>query len=158
LAAGSDQGYFPGVVTVGYERHTHTLEHQGNARRIEDADPIAREGCRQIHVWYTTLFAEMIQKLQQVDEGGSTLLDNCMILYTSYMADGGHGQRDYPALLAGRAHGTLKTGRQVDFQSRTPMSNLYVEMLRRMGAEVDEFGESRSSRNAAYDGGLPDLV
>ena len=44
---------FPGVVTVGYERHCHTLEHQGNAGRVEDADPIAREACRQIHALYT---------------------------------------------------------------------------------------------------------
>ena len=82
---------FPGVVTVGYERHCHTLEHQGNAGRPEDADPIAREACRQIHAWYTELFAEMVAKMKAIDEGGSTLLDNSMILYTSYMADGGHG-------------------------------------------------------------------
>lgn len=158
LAVGSDQGYFPGVVTVGYERHTHTLEHQGNARRVEDADPIAREACRQIHAWYTGLFGEMIAKMKATDEGGSSLLDNSLMLYTSYMADGGHGQDDYPVLLAGRAQGTLRTGRQIDFQTRTPMSNLYVEMLRRMGLEIDEFGESRSSRHAAYGGRLPDLV
>ena len=41
LAAGSDDCMFPGVVTVGYERHCHTLEHQGNAGKPEDADPIA---------------------------------------------------------------------------------------------------------------------
>jgi len=158
LAVGSDQGYFPGVVTVGYERHTHTLEHQGNARRVDEADPIAREACRQIHTWYTSLFAEFIAKLRSIDEGGSTLLDNSLILYTSYMADGGHGQSDYPALLAGNAQGTLRTGRQIDFQSRTPMSNLYLEMLHRMGVEVEEFGESRTSRSAAYNGRLPDLV
>lgn len=158
LAVGSDQGYFPGVVTVGYERHTHTLEHQGNARRIEDADPIAREACRQIHVWYTALLAETIAKMKQIDEGGSTLLDNSMILYTSYMADGGHGRNDYPVLLIGKAQGTLRPGRQVDYEARTPMSNLYVEMLNRMGVPVDEFGESRTSRSARYDGRLIDLV
>ncbi|HSI32626.1 MAG TPA: DUF1552 domain-containing protein, partial [Tepidisphaeraceae bacterium] len=53
LAVGSDEAMFPGVVTVGYERHCHTLEHQGNSFRVEDADPIAREACRQIHAWYT---------------------------------------------------------------------------------------------------------
>ena len=46
LAIGSDGAYFPGVVTVGYERHCHTLEHQGNAFPVENADPIAREACR----------------------------------------------------------------------------------------------------------------
>ncbi len=158
LAMGSDEAMFHGVVTVGYERHCHTLEHQGNSDRVENADPIAREACRQIHAWYTGLFAEMVRKMKAIDEGGSSLLDNTMVLYTSYMADGGHGRHDYPALLVGNAKGTLKTGRQVDFQKNTPVSNLYVEMLERMGVKTPGFGESRTSPNAAYDGRLPGLT
>jgi hypothetical protein len=158
LAVGSDEALFPGVVTVGYERHCHTLEHQGNAGRPEDADPIAREACRQIHAWYTMLFAEMIQKMKQIDEGGSSLLDNSMILYTSYMADGGHGTRDYPVLLAGRCGGSLKPGRHIAYKAETPAANLYVEMLNRMGVKTDEFGNSRTAEKAAYDGRLPGLV
>lgn len=157
FAAGSDEAMFPGVVTVGYERHCHTLEHQGNSGRVEDADPIAREGLRQIHEWYTVLFAEMVRKMKDIDEGGSTLLDNSMILYTSYMADGGHGCNDYPVLLAGRAGGTLKPGRHVAYKKETPMANLYVEMLNRMGAKTEAFGVSRSSKRAGYEGRLPDL-
>ncbi|MFN3649837.1 MAG: DUF1552 domain-containing protein [Armatimonadota bacterium] len=158
LAIGDDGAYFPGVVTVGYERHCHTLEHQGNAGRVEDADPIAREACRQIHAWYTGFFAEMVAKMKAIDEGGTSLLDNSLILYTSYMADGGHGTNDYPALLAGRAQGTLRTGRQVTVQPKTPVANLYVELLDRIGAKVDAFGDSRSSPHAAYDGRLPGLA
>ena len=105
LAAGSDEALFPGVVTVGYERHCHTLEHQGNAGRVEDADPIAREALRQIHAWYTQLFAEIVARLKSIDEGGTSLLDNCLLLYTSYMANGGHGLHDYPALLVGKRRG-----------------------------------------------------
>jgi hypothetical protein len=100
----------------------------------------------------------MVLKMKTIDEGGSSLLDNCMILYTSYMANGGHGRDDYPALLIGKAGGTLKTGRQISYQNQTPVSNLYVEMLNRMGAKVDSFGESKSSKHAAYDGRLPGLV
>ncbi len=158
LAAGSDEAMFPGVVTVGYEKHCHTLEHQGNAGRVEDADPIAREACRQMHAWYTGLFAEMIRKMQAIDEGGSTLLDNSQILYTSYMADGGHGTRDYPTLLCGRAGGSLKTGRHLAFDKNTPVANLYVEMLDRMGDKSGEFGNSKTSKNAAHGGRLPGLV
>lgn len=158
FAVGDDGAYFPGVITVGYERHCHTLEHQGNAGRVEDADPIAREACRQIHAWYTGLFAEMVAKMKAIDEGGSSLLDNSLILYTSYMADGGHGRDDYPVLLAGKAGGTLKGGRQIAYQPRTPAANLYVEMLDRMGAKVDSFGNSKTSKYAAYDGRLPGLA
>jgi len=158
MAVGSDEAMFPGVVTVGYERHCHTLEHQGNAAPVENADPIAREACRQIHAWYTALFAEMVAKMKAVDEGGSSLLDNCMLLYTSYMADGGHGRNDYPAVLVGKAQGTLKPGRQLVFRKDTPVANLYVEMLNRMGVRTDRFGDSHTSRNAAYNGRLPDLT
>ena len=157
LAGGDDGALFPGVVTVGYEHHAHTLEHQGNGNR-DQLNPIAREGCRQIHAWYTSHFAYMLEKMAAIDEGGSTLLDNSMLLYTSYMANGGHGQQNYPALLAGKAGGTLQTGRHLAFRENTPMANLYVEMLARMGDKTGVFGNSRTSPKAAYDGRLPDLV
>ena len=130
LAVGADDALFPGVVTVGYETHCHTLEHQGNAGRPEDADPISREALRQIHTWYTGLFAEAVRKMKAIDEGGGTLLDNCLLVYTSYMSNGGHGTEDYPYLLVGGARGTLKTGRQVTFPARTPAANLYVDAFK----------------------------
>ena len=158
LAVGADDAMFPGVVTVGYETHCHTLEHQGNAGRPEDADPISREALRQIHTWYTSLFAEAVRKMKAIDEGAGTLLDNCLIMYSSYMADGGHGTEDYPIALVGNAGGTLKTGRQVSFPKNTPVSNLYIEMLDRMGAKVETFGESHTSKNQRFNGRLPGLV
>lgn len=158
VGAGSDGALFPGVVTVGYEYHMHTLEHQGNASRVEDADPVSREGCRQVHAWYTELFAHVVEKMRNIDEGGSSLLDNSMLLYTSYMADGGHGTKDYPVLLAGRAGGALRTGRHIQYQKETPVANLYAEMLARMGDTSGEFGNSKTSTKMAYDGLLPDLV
>lgn len=158
VALGDDGAMFPGVVTVGYEHHCHTLEHRGNAGRVEDADPIAREGLRQIHAWYTELFAEMVQKMKQIDEGGTSLLENSMILYTSYMADGGHGTRNYPAALVGRGGGRLQTGRHLAFKERTPMSNLYVEVMNLMGVRTEQFGDSATAEHRAHDGRLPGLV
>jgi len=158
VGVGSDEALFPGVVTVGYEYHMHTLEHNGNAAKVEDADPIAREGCRQVHAWYTQLFANMLERMRAIDEGGSSLLDNCMLLFTSYMAHGGHGMNNYPVLLAGRAGGSIKPGRHIAYQADTPMANLYVEMLARMGDTTARFGNSLTSPKAAYGGRLPDLV
>ena len=157
LSLGSDGAQFPGVVTVGYETHAHTLEHQGNARRVEDADPISREGCRQIHEWYTRLFGRMAMKMKMIDEGGTSLLDNTMLLYTSYMANGGHGRHDYPFLLVGNAKGSLKTGQHVACEKDTPVANLYIEMINRMGIECDEFGNSQTAKNARYKGRIPGL-
>jgi hypothetical protein len=158
FACGSDEALFPGVVTVGYETHCHTLEHQGNAGRVEDADPISREALRQIHVWYTTLFAEMVVKMKAIDEGGSSLLDNTVLLYTSYMADGGHGTRDYPVTLVGKGGGSLKPGRHVAYKPQTPAANLYAELLDRMGVKTRRFGENLTSPHRQYDGRLPDLI
>jgi len=59
FAAGSDEASFPGVVTVGYERHCHTLDIR--AIRVVSRTPIRSrgKGLRQIHEWYTGLFAEI---------------------------------------------------------------------------------------------------
>jgi hypothetical protein len=157
IALGSDEASFPGVVTVGYERFCHTLEHRGNGP-ADVRDPISREGLRQIHVWYTQLFAEMARKMKNIDEGGSSLLDNSLLLYTSYMADGGHGRDDYPAALVGRAGGALKGGRHLAYKPRTPVANLYVETLNLLGVPTQRFGDSHTSKHQAYDGRLPGLV
>ncbi len=141
LSAGSDGSLLHGVVTVGNERHNHTLQHMGNARDIKDADPIAREGCRQVHSWYTEMFARTVAKMKQIPEGDKTLLDNSMILYTSYMADGGHGRNNYPVLIAGNAQGRFKTGQHVAADGQ-PMSNLYLTMLDALGTGEKSFGES----------------
>ena len=157
LSLGSDEAQFPGVVTVGYETHAHTLEHQGNARRVENADPISREGCRQIHEWYTKLFSRMAIKMKMIDEGGTSLLDNTMLLYTSYMANGGHGRKDYPMMLLGNAQGGFKTGQHIACEKDTPVANLYIEMANRMGVECSEFGNSKTAKNARYKGRIPGL-
>lgn len=158
FAAGSDGAMFPGVVTVGFERHFHTLEHQGGNPDPRRSDAIAREACRQVSHWFVNNFAKMVDKMAAIDEGGHSLLDNSLLLFTSYMADGGHHREDYPVLLVGDAQGTLKTGRHIAYPHGTPMSNLFIEMADRMGVRVAQFGESHTSPAAAFDGRLPDLV
>lgn len=158
LAVGSDEAFFPGVVTVGYERHAHTLQHFGNSASPEDSDPIAREACRQMHAWYTGLFAETVAKMKAIDEGGHSLLSNCLVLYTSYMSHGNHGTIDYPVALVGNAQGTLKPGRHLAFPRKTPVANLFNEMLERVGSKEKGFGDSWTSPNSIHNGRLPGLV
>jgi len=151
-------GLYHGVVTVGTERHGHTLDHNGGFPTPEQSDPIAREACRQKHEWMTRIFAKTVAKMKNIDEGGSSLLDNSMLLYTSYMADGGHGTREIPNLLVGKAGGRLKTGQHVRYEENTPVSNLYCEMLNIMDVPVKEFGENLTGPTVRYDGRLPGLV
>ena len=125
----------------------------------DHADPIAREACRQIHAWYAQLFAETVRKLRDIDEGGRSLLDNTLLLYTSYMSDGGHGRDDYPVVLAGKAGGVLKTGRHLVFDKKAPMANLYLELLNLFGIPTTSFGDSQTSRFAGdLYGGLPGFL
>ncbi|QDU73069.1 hypothetical protein Pan97_00360 [Bremerella volcania] len=158
MAVGSDGSMMPGVVTVGFERHFHTLEHQGGNPDPRRSDPIAREACRQVSHWFVQHFARVVDKMAAVDEGGTSLLDNTLLLFTSYMADGGHHREDYPVMLVGNAQGTLSTGRHIAYPQGTPMANLFVEMLDRVGVKVGEFGDSMTSPGAAFGGRLPDLV
>lgn len=110
-----------------------------------------------MHAWYTQLFAEAVAKMKAIDEGGSSLLDNTLLLYTSYMADGGHGRHNYPVLLAGQAGGTLKTGRHIAYQKDTPVANLYAEILTRFGDTTGKFGNNLTAPKQAYNGRLPQL-
>ena len=99
------------------------------------------------------LFAAAVGKFGSVREGDGTLLDHSMLLYTSGMSNGNrHSRENLPVLLAGRAGGTLKPGRYVDYdwKRRTPICNLYVEMLRRLGVPAQKFGDGN--------GGLPHLT
>jgi hypothetical protein len=66
-----------------------------------------------------------------------------MILYGSGISDGNaHSHDELPILLAGKANGTLKSGRHVRSPKETPLTNLYLSMLDRMGVKLDGFGDS----------------
>ncbi|GAC1452365.1 MAG: hypothetical protein NVSMB9_37300 [Isosphaeraceae bacterium] len=82
--------------------------------------------------------------MKAIREGEGTLLDNVMIVYGSGIGDGDrHNHNDLPILLAGRGGGTLKTGRHLKYTSETPLNNLYLSMLDRIGAPVDSLGDSK---------------
>jgi hypothetical protein len=85
----------------------------------------------------------MLEKMKSIREGESTLLDNSMVLFGAGMRDGNaHNPRNLPLVLAGRAGGTLATGRHLVYEKNTPLCNLYVGMLKRAGAPVEKFADS----------------
>jgi hypothetical protein len=88
-------------------------------------------------------FAYILNRLRSIPEGEGNLLDNSMIVYGGGLADGDrHAHDDLPLLLAGRGGGTILPGRLIRYASETPMANLLVAMLGRMGAKVNSFGDS----------------
>ncbi len=122
--------------TVGVSDGHHDLSHHGG-------DAAKQEKIRKINQFHTAQLAYILQKLKAIPEGDGTLLDHCMIVYGSGISDGNaHAHDDLPILLAGKANGTIKTGRHLRLPKETPLTNLYVSMLDRMGVKVDAFGDS----------------
>ena len=88
-------------------------------------------------------FATFVQKLQDTPDGDGTLLDHSLILYGSSLSDGNeHNFDPLPVVLAGGASGRLQGGRHLQFAPHTPMSNLLLAMLHKLGVEADKLGDS----------------
>jgi hypothetical protein len=88
--------------------------------------------------------AYLLERMKAVKEADGTLLDHVMLVYGSGIGDGNrHNHDDLPILLAGRGGGTIKTGRHLRYAAETPLTNLYVSLLDRMGVHVDSFGDSK---------------
>jgi hypothetical protein len=66
-----------------------------------------------------------------------------MILYGAGLADGNSHQHDHlPTMLMGGACGSVRAGRFLKVADQTPITNLYVSMLMRMGVDVEKLGDS----------------
>jgi hypothetical protein len=130
--AGSNRSY-PGI---GVSEGHHTLSHHGN-------DPEKQAKIAKINRHHASLLAYFLEQLRGVEQQQGTLLDHSMILYGSGLGDGNrHNHDNLPILLAGSGGGTLRPGRHVRFPQETPLANLYLAMLRRMGAKAEKFADS----------------
>ncbi len=129
---GSNRAYGEIGVNDGHHDLSH---HFGDVKNIEKVT--------QINVFHARQFAYFLDKLKGVKEGDGTLLDNSMIVYGSGLGDGNrHNHDNLPILLAGRGGGTITPGRHIKAADRTPLNNLFLSMLDRVGAKVDRFGDS----------------
>lgn len=114
----------------------HELSH--HQKQKEKYEPYSK-----INRWHSEQLAYLMDKLRSIKEGDRTLLDNSMILFGSSMSDGNrHDPNNLPIILAGRAGGKIRTGQHIACPKNTPLCNLYVSMLDRMGTPVDAFGDS----------------
>jgi hypothetical protein len=118
------------------EGHHGLTHHSGDKEKIEKVT--------QINCYHIKSLVYALDKMKAVKEGDGTLLDHSMIVYGSGISDGNrHDHSDLPLILAGRGNGTLKPGRHVRYAPETPMANLFVSMLDRMGVEPESFGDSK---------------
>ncbi len=117
------------------EAHHGLTHHQGDKEKIAKVT--------EINCFHIKQFAYLLQKLKSTPDGEGTLLDHVMITYGSGLSDGNaHDHANLPLALAGRGCGTLRPGRHVRYPDETPMANLFVAMLDRMGVPVETLGDS----------------
>ncbi len=101
------------------------------------------EKVKRINCLHTELFAYFLKKLKSTPDGDGTLLDHSMIVYGSGLGDGNrHTHEDLPILLAGRGDGSLKPGRHIIYPRKTPITNLYLTLLDKMGVQPEKIGDS----------------
>jgi len=121
---------------IGVPDPHHPLTHHGN-----DPDKIAKVA--KINQFHVSLFAEFLQKMKSIKEGNRTLLDNSLLLYGSGMGNPNvHDHRDLPILVAGGAAGKMKGGRHIVFEKPTPLANLHLTLLNKVGVPLDSFADS----------------
>jgi hypothetical protein len=114
----------------------HQLSHHEN-----DAEKMAQY--QRITTWHIEQCASLLDRMRTIREGEKTLLDNTMVLFGSALRDGNrHDPHNLPTVLAGRAGGTLAPGRHLRYGKDTPLCNLYVSMLARVGVPVARFADS----------------
>jgi hypothetical protein len=98
-----------------------------------------------VNQFFTEQLAYLARKLDAVQEGERTLLDNSMVLFCSSMMTGHHNNDQLPVVLLGRGGGAIRTGRILDYLGKPNrrMCSLYLSLLDKAGVHLDTFGDSR---------------
>jgi Protein of unknown function (DUF1552). len=126
-----DYSFLPGV-----SGNWHGISHHLN-------EESRREQYVKIINWNMEQLAYFLGKMKRLDEGGTSLLDNSMILFGASLKDGNrHDPENLPLILAGRGKGTLRPGRRLRAPVKTPFCNLHLALLHRMGIMEKSFGDS----------------
>lgn len=122
--------------SIGVPDAHHPISHHGY-------DPEKMAKCAKVNTYHSSLFASFLQKLQSTPDGDGSLLDHMMIVYGAGMSNSHlHDPLDLPILLAGGGAGAIKGGRHVRYPKDTPLPNLHLSLLDKLGVHVDTLGDS----------------
>jgi len=136
VTMGFTHGGLPPLPGVHYDHHT--LSHSwGDPDRVKEVQIVDKDSMKAL--------SDFLLKLKQTKEDGESLLDRTMVLAGSQMGNSSqHTCTNLPILIAG---GGFKHGQYLAFDAKnnTPLSNLYVMMIRQFGLPVDSFGSSRGT-------------
>ncbi len=122
---------------IGVPDPHHPISHHRNIPELMDK-------ISKINTFHVSLFAYFLDRLQNTkDSDGSPLLDHMMIVYGSAICDGNrHTHQDLPVLLAGGGNGQIPGGRHIQYETGTPMTNLYLSLLDCLEVKADRLGDS----------------
>jgi hypothetical protein len=122
---------------IGVPDPHHPISHHRNIPELMDK-------ISKINTFHVSLLAYFLDRLQSTkDSDGSPLLDHMIIVYGSAISDGNsHTHKDLPVLLAGGGKGQIPGGRHIQYETGTPMTNLYLSLLNCLNVKVDRLGDS----------------
>jgi len=117
------------------DAHHPISHHSGDAARLAKL--------AKINTYHVSLFASFLEKLQATPDGDGSLLDHVMIVYGAGMSDSNiHDPKNLPILLAGGGAGQLKGGTHLRFPKDTPLANLHLSLLDKLGVHLEKLGDS----------------
>jgi hypothetical protein len=121
---------FPNL-KVDYMIH-HLLSHSDTADWLK------------VNQFFLEQLAYIARKLDAIQEGSRTALDNTMLLFCSSMLTGNHEARQLPVVLLGGGGGRIEGGRVLDFKDKPErqMCRLYLSMMDKMGVRLPKFGDA----------------
>lgn len=130
---------------IGVPDPHHPITHHGG-------DPEKLAKVAKINQFHVSLLAEFLQKLKATPEGDGTLLDHALLLYGSGMGDpDAHDHSNLPILVAGGAAGRMRGGRHIQLQTPTPLANLHLTLLNKVGVSLDSFADSNGRLDELFD-------
>ena len=122
---------------IGIPDAFHPMSHHAND--LERLNKLAK-----IQTWHVEKFAEFLAKMAATPDGQGTLLDHSIFMFGSNMSNSDrHDNYPEPNILVGGGNGTMKLGGQhLVLPERTPIANLHLTLLQKVGVERDKFGDS----------------
>jgi len=121
---------------IGVADPHHPLTHHGN-----NPEKIARMA--KINAFHVSLFAYYIDRLKSTPDGDGTLLDHSVVLYGSGMGNPNvHDHVNLPIIVAGGGAGRMKGGRHITYKEPTPLANLHLTLLEKVGVRLERFADS----------------
>ncbi|MEO5923127.1 MAG: DUF1552 domain-containing protein [Bryobacteraceae bacterium] len=122
------------------EAHHPVTHHQG--------DPVKMDKCAKIQRHHIELFAEYLGKLKATPDGDGSLLDHVILLFGSGISNSDrHSHGPLPTFVVGGGSGTLKGGRHLIYPEHTPLTNLQLTLLNKLGVPSEKLGDSNGQFN-----------